>query len=409
MKTIVNMIILAAFLLSCEDKHVPDLPPQGPADLNLSAKTTDIIESDNEFGLELFKKVVAGEPDAENIFVSPTSVALALAMTYNGAAGETKSAMETALRKAGFTTEEINNAYKSLIEALKSVDPKVLLEIANSIWYAEGFNVLPQFISVNEEYYNAEVSSLDFTLPQARAVINDWVSDQTNEKIKTIIDQIPANAVMYLINAIYFKGIWQYEFDKNNTFNGPFYSTDGSPVTVPYMKNKLSLPMMSTEQFSMLELPYGRGNYSMVILLPEEGYSTQDVVNSLTPENWDSWVSSFAYANNIDIQVPKFKFEYENLLNDELDNMGMGVAFTGSADFSGINGTGNLFISRVIHKSFVEVNEEGTEAAAATAVEIEYTSIGFGPVFHVDRPFVFAIRETTTGAVLFIGRVQNPL
>lgn len=409
MKAIVYMIILTAFLLSCEDKNVPDLAPQGPADLNLSAKTTEIIESDNEFGLELFKKVVAGEPEAKNIFISPTSVALALAMTYNGAAGETKTAMENALRKAGFSTEEINTAYKSLIEALRSVDPKVLLEIANSIWYREGFNVLPQFISVNEEYYNAEVSSLDFSSPQALAVINDWVSDQTNEKIKTIIDQIPANTVMYLINAIYFKGIWQYEFDKNNTFNGPFYSTDGSPVTVPYMKNKLSLPMLSTEKFSMLELPYGRGNYSMVILLPEEGYSTQDVINSLTPESWDSWVSSLAYTNNIDVQVPKFKFEYENLLNDELDNMGMGVAFSDFADFSGINGTGNLFISRVIHKSFVEVNEEGTTAAAVTAVEVGYTSVITEPVFHVDRPFVFAIRETTTGALVFIGRVQNPL
>lgn len=409
MKAIVYMIILTAFLLSCEDKNVPDLAPQGPADLNLSAKTTEIIESDNEFGLELFKKVVAGEPEAKNIFISPTSVALALAMTYNGAAGETKTAMENALRKAGFSTEEINTAYKSLIEALRSVDPKVLLEIANSIWYREGFNVLPQFISVNEEYYNAEVSSLDFSSPQALAVINDWVSDQTNEKIKTIIDQIPANTVMYLINAIYFKGIWQYEFDKNNTFNGPFYSTDGSPVTVPYMKNKLSLPMLSTEKFSMLELPYGRGNYSMVILLPEEGYSTQDVINSLTPESWDSWVSSLAYTNNIDVQVPKFKFEYENLLNDELDNMGMGVAFSDFADFSEINGTGNLFISRVIHKSFVEVNEEGTTAAAVTAVEVGYTSVITEPVFHVDRPFVFAIRETTTGALVFIGRVQNPL
>jgi len=174
------------------------------------------------------------------------------------------------------------------------------------------------------------------------------------------------------------------------------------------MKIRLSLPLMSTDQFTMLELPYGRGNYSMLVLLPEQEYSVQDVVNSLTPENWDSWVSSLAYANNIDIQLPRFKFEYENMLNDELADMGMGVAFSDYADFSGINGTGGLCISRVIHKSFVEVNEEGTEAAAVTAVEVGYTSIGTDPVFHVDRPFVFAIRETTTGAILFIGRVQNP-
>jgi serine protease inhibitor len=409
MKAILCFTAMAVFLFSCENDYIVDLPPQGAKDLNLSEKTTEIIQSDNDFGLAMFREVLSHDPGSENVFVSPTSIALALAMTYNGAAGETKSAMEAALMKEGYTTEEINAGYKSLIDALKAVDPKVLLEIANSIWYRNGFSVLPQFVSVNREYYDAEVSSLDFGSPDAVGLINNWVSDKTHKKITEIIKEIPADVVMYLINAIYFKGVWQYEFNKANTANAPFLLDNGSQVMVPYMKQILSLPYISTAQFSMLELPYGRGNFSMVIMLPNTGYSAQDIVNSLIPENWDNWMSTFTYVNNIDIRLPKFTFEYQNLLNDELGAMGMGVAFTGAADFSGINGTGNLCISKVIHKTFVEVNEEGTEAAAVTAVEMELTSLPNNLIFDVNKPFIFAIRETTTGAILFIGRVQNPL
>jgi serpin B len=236
------------------------------------------------------------------------------------------------------------------------------------------------------------------------------VNDKTHGKISKIVDEIPDEAVMFLINAIYFKGIWQYEFDEENTTDGSFYLTNGAPVTVPFMKQTTSLLHMTGESFSMVELPYGRGNFSMVVMLPQPGYSTDDVIASLNTENWDAWRDMLA-KKNVDLSLPKFTFEYRNELNDELDSMGMGVAFTGAADFSGINGTGNLFISKVLHKTFVEVNEEGTEAAAVTSVQIDLTSYpGSGnTVFNVDRPFLFAIRETTTGAILFIGRVQNPL
>jgi serine protease inhibitor len=407
MKAKICFTVMLAALFSCENSE--DVP-QERKQINISKTTADIIKSDNDFGLELFQKVISNDTEAANTFVSPTSIALALAMTYNGADGETKTAMESTLKKQGLTPDEINKSYKSLVDALVSVDPKVLLEIANSIWYREGFTVLPEFVRTNQDYYDARVSSLDFNDPGAPGVINSWVSDKTHNRIEEIIDEIPAEAVMYLINAIYFKGIWQIEFDKEKTSDGPFYLKGGSQVTVPVMKQISTLKHTTNETFSMVELPYGQGNYSMVVLLPQAGYSTDDLVTAITPGNWNDWINSLS-EKDVDLQLPKFTYEYKNTLNDELEAMGMGVAFTDLADFSKINGTGNLFISKVLHKSFVEVNEEGTEAAAVTSVEIELTAIpepGYIK-FYVDHPFVFVIRETTTGAILFIGRVQNPL
>ena len=403
----IYLVVMVAALFSCEKST--DMP-QGRKEIIISKTTADIIKSDNDFGLALFQEVVSHDTESENIFVSPTSVALALAMTYNGADGATKTAMESALRKQGFTVDEINTSYKSLIDALVSVDPKVLLEIANSIWYRNDFTVLPEFVTTNQNYYNAQVSSLDFSNPGAPGTINDWVSDKTHDKIKEIIKQISPETVMYLINAIYFKGIWQYEFDEENTSDGSFYLNNESQVQVPVMKQTTTLRYTTNEIFSMVELPYGQGNFSMLVLLPQNGHNTDEIVSALTPGNWDAWISTLA-EKNVDLHLPKFTFEYENQLNDELEAMGMGIAFTDLADFSKINGSGGLCISKVLHKSFVEVNEEGTEAAAVTSVEIINTSAGPDQTapFYVDHPFLFAIRETSTGAVLFIGRVQNPL
>jgi serine protease inhibitor len=408
MKTITFFMIPAFFLFSCE-KNDPDPQAQEPADLALTQKALDIIHSDNEFGIAIFKQAHALDSTSVNMFVSPTSIALALAMTYNGANGDTKTAMETTLAKAGLTAEEINEGYKSLIGALKSVDQKVLMEVANSIWYKKDFTVLPDFISINQDYYDAEVSSLVFDAT-AKNIINAWCNDKTHGRIPEILDAIPPDAIMYLINAIYFKGIWKFEFDKSKTENEPFQLNSGSSLTVPMMKQITTVPYVADDKFMMVELPYGRGNFSMVVMLPKEGYNTDDIIGSLSQENWDTWISGMS-ESNVDLTLPKFTFEYKNELKDELSAMGMSVAFSSAADFSGINGTGGLCISRVIHKTFVEVNEEGTEAAAVTAVEVIETSVPGTPqniVFRVNRPFLFAIRETTTGAILFIGRVQDP-
>ena len=405
LKSMTCLVMMGAALASCEKE--PD-PPQGPKEIAITKTTADIIKSDNDFGIELFRQIVSQDTTPGNIFISPTSIALALAMTYNGAAGDTKTAMEIVLKKVGLTADEINTSYKSLIGALVTVDPKVLLEIANSIWYREGFNVLPEFVTANQDYYNARVSALDFSDPVAPDVINGWVNDNTHGRIEEIVEVISPETVMFLINAIYFKGIWQHEFDTDNTAEGDFYLQSG-PVAVEMMKQTTALWHTSNEILSIVELPYGQGNFSMLVLLPQSGKTTGDVVSALTPGNWEIWMNTMT-EKNVDLQLPKFTFEYKNQLNEELEALGMGVAFTGSADFSNINGTGGLQLSKVLHKSFVEVNEEGTEAAAVTSVEIEVTSAGpENTPFSVDRPFLFAIRENSTGTILFIGLVRNPL
>ncbi|MBA7546210.1 hypothetical protein ES705_38593 [subsurface metagenome] len=370
-----------------------------------------LVEADNLFGIKLFKEVLKTEEPEKNVMISPLSVSLALAMTYNGADGDTKEAMEKTLELSGLTVDEINENYKMLIDALASVDPKVLMSIANSIWYKQTFEVEQDFINVNQNYFYAEVSPLDFYAPDAVTTINNWVADKTKNKITEILDEIPAAAVMYLINAIYFKGIWKYEFDESDTEEKSFYLSDGTTKDVPMMVQEGSFNYLSNDILQAVEMPYGTGNYSMIILLPQNNKTLDDIIDQLSNENWNRWLSEFYEAEKVQIHLPKFKFEYEDSLNNELINMGMEIAFDPyNADFSKINLYRQLFISRVIHKTFIEVNEEGTEAAAVTLVEIcEIVSEpGTGIHFYVNHPFVFAIKEKYTNAIIFIGKVMEP-
>ena len=412
MKTI-RLIIPAIVILllgySCE--KTKDVEP-GPKEINLTQKGKILVEADNIFGINLFKEVLEAEEPEENVMISPLSVSLALAMTYNGADGDTKAAMEKTLELAGLTVDEINENYKMLIDALASVDPKVLMSIANSIWYRQEFDVEQDFFNVNQDYFYAKVAPLDFNNPDAVNTINNWVADKTNDKITEIINEIPSLAVMYLINAIYFKGIWKYEFDESDTQEKPFYLSDGTTKDVPTMAQEASFNYFSNDIMQAVEMPYGAGNYSMIILLPQYNKTPDDIIDQFNNENWNSWLNEFYEAEKVQIQLPKFKFEYKNLLKDELTNMGMGIAFDEyNADFSKINPLEQLYISKVIHKTFVEVNEEGTEAAAVTAVEISLTSAGGGNgtiFFHVNKPFIFAIKEKYTNTIIFIGKVMEP-
>ncbi len=320
--------------------------------------------------------------------------------------------MEETLELTGLTVDEINTNYKLLIDALVSVDPKVLLSIANSIWYKHTFPVEQDFLTVNQNYYYAEVSPLDFLDPDAVNIINNWIADKTNDLITKVLERIPADAVMYLINAIYFKGIWKFEFDEAETEEEPFYLSNGTTKDVPMMIQEASVNYLSNDLIQAVELQYGYGNYSMIILLPQYNKTLDDIINELNNENWNSWLSEFYEAEKVQIHLPKFKFEYEDSLNNELISMGMGIAFDPyNADFSKINPARQLYISRVIHKSFIEVNEEGTEAAAVTVVEICETTSGVPTyiTFNVNRPFLFAIREKDTNTIIFIGRVMEPM
>jgi serpin B len=409
-RLLIAVLISTSFLSACkqQDENIEEIKT-----IQLDEKSAKVVEADNQFGLELFQKISASETEADNIMISPLSVALALAMTYNGAEGETKTAMEKTLKKHGLTADEINASYKTLVNALKSLDSKVILEIANAIYYRDNFDVEKNFVSLNREFYDAEVSPLDFNATgEALATINGWVAQKTHDKIESIINEISPTHVMFLLNAIYFKGIWQKEFNEKSTIEQDFFPDNGSSIQVEMMCKTDTLEYTSNSFFSAIKMPYGNGNYNMLVFLPETGKTTKDIISELNTENWNKWQKAFQLTKDLQIQFPKFKFEYEKKLNDVLTEMGMGVAFSGAADFRGINKGGGLKIDYVKHKTFIEVKEEGTEAAAVTVVAIELTSAGPGKSyipFYVNRSFLFAITEKDTGAILFIGEVKRPV
>lgn len=403
-------LIFMAFVLFSRCELVS---PEDGSDLRtLTAEEKQLIQSQNQFGLKLFREINNTTPD-NNVFISPLSVSMALGMTLNGAVGETRTAMEQALELKGLTVEQINASYQSLIELLSDLDPKVKFEIANSIWYRLGFEVLPDFISVNGEYFDAEVQEEDFNSPKAVERINGWVDEKTHGKIEKIIDGIASDVMMYLINAIYFNGTWQFEFDENNTRDDMFATHDGSQVEVRMMKQQADLQYHKSDELQVIDLPYGDGQYSMTVLLPAQGKSINELVASLDSERWDQLTGQLQKTNVL-LHLPRFKLElkYEQEMKEALNTLGMGIAFSPAADFSGISIKDRLLISKIIHKTFVEVDEEGTEAAAVTAVEVSLTSAGPQQpqvtVMRVDRPFVFAIREHHSGTVLFVGKVLNP-
>ncbi len=406
MKKILVFCLIATIAAACEISPGDN----GDRDLNLSWKSLELLETDNAFGLELFTEVAKEFEPGENYMISPLSVALALGMTCNGAASGTREAMEATLKLQGFTEEEINEGYKSIIDQLLDLDPKVIMEIANSIWYKDDFAVEDEFIQTNREYFYAEVNPLDFNDPGAPDTINQWVSDHTHELIEEIIDRIPAEAVMYLINAIYFKGTWTYEFDPEETEMRPFYPEQADPVEVSSMRQEAELKYHQNDLLQLVELPYGDEKFSMLVLLPCGENTCSDIQAVLDNDNLNTWTNQLA-GTDVLVQLPKFKFRTSLLLNDPLCRMGMEIAFSWGADFTRINPAGNLYISRVIHKTYIDVDEEGTEAAAVTAVEISITSETEGPqpaYFIADKPFLFIIRENSTGSILFMGKLSCP-
>lgn len=371
----------------------------------------DLASGNTEFGFNLFQEIYKTDNDM-NIFISPYSVSVALAMTLNGAAADTEQEMADTLQLQGLSSETINGSFSQLQEALQTSDPKVTLSIANSLWANEGYTFKSDFLQRNENHFNAEVSILDFLDASTLTTINQWVNDNTNSKIPTILDSIDRSAVLYLINAIYFKGTWQTEFKPENTRDGTFNLADGSQKRVPMMfRSGGSYSHYQSDTVQAISLPYGDGQFSMYIFVPTNKSDLNAFLDTLTPENWENWMTEFS-KREMDLRMPKFKVEYgAKELKDVLTTLGMGVAFdSGRADFSrmaDLDDLGsNLYIDTVLHKTFVEVNEEGTEAAAATVVGIVKTSLP--PQFNVDRPFFYAIRDNETGTVLFMGTVIDP-
>jgi len=406
MRLLTCILLLLPLTISCQKDEGMDFPTEEKV-IELSPKAKAMVSTDNQFGIELFKRMIAGESD-QNLMISPLSISQALLMTYNGSTGETKTAFEETLFLSDFTTDEINHAQNELVKALLEVDPAVTISVANSIWHREGFSVNPEFIKVNQDFYDAEVREAAFDQTTVD-LINSWVKNKTNGKIDQVVDQIDPSLVMFLINAIYFNGNWKYKFDESNTTNHDFNLSNGSKVNVPFMNQEVTARLMLHDDFTILDLPYGRGNYSMLIFLPDEDKSIDDVMAVWNTENYTEWLGNFE-AMNVDISIPKFKFGYAKKLDDFLQSMGLTVAFDpDNADFSNITEAMQLYIDFVKHKSFIDVNEKGTEAAAVTVVGIRTTSIDPSyPKFIANRPFLFAIREKQTNTILFLGKVANP-
>jgi serpin B len=372
----------------------------------LTSQEQAIVAADNSFGFKLLNAVNQREA-GKNVFISPLSVSMALGMTLNGAVGATRDSIARTLECAGLTQTDINTSYESLIALLTGLDPKVVFQIANSVWYRPELSVEEEFKTVNRQYFNAEINSLDFSDPAAAGAINNWVSRSTNGKITEIVNSpIPRDLMMYLINAIYFKGTWTYRFDPNLTHDDLFELPDGTKKPCKLMYQKGVFPYFADDQVQMIDLPYGDAGFSMTVVLPKPGINIDDFVSTLTQQQWEEWTAKLAKMEVV-LSLPKFKLEYEKQLNDMLIAMGMGIAFSPSrADFTRIDVRGGLFISEVKHKTFVQVDEEGTEAAAVTSVGIGRTSIG--PVMRIDRPFVLAIRENHSGTILFMGKITEP-
>lgn len=399
-------VLTAACGTSTEESHGP--PPLLTAlPRALSPAETRMVSAANQFGFDLLRQARQSAP-GENLFLSPVSVSMALGMTLNGAGTTTLDSMRAALRMAGAPLDDINQGYRNLIDLLRSLDASSDFRIANSIWAHSGIPFLPSFLDAGRTHFDAEVQSLDFAAPTTLGTINDWVNTRTNGKIPTILDHIAADEVMVLINAIYFKGSWRLAFDPKQTQSAPFNAADGSIQSVRMMTQRAELQSYSsTRDFEMVELLYGNGAFAMTIVLPRPDRTLADITGGLDAARWTELIGDL-HDREIGLALPKFKLEYKRELADDLTALGMGIAFDANrADFSGMANVApeRLYLTRVTHKTFVDVNEEGTEAAAATSVGIGLTSAP--GTMQIDRPFLFVIRERLTGTILFLGQVTK--
>ncbi len=411
---------LAALTLGCANLQAQPVGPeptpyadQGEQSTPLApapALTSELTQVHLDFGFALFDQLRQTSPD-ENVLVSPTSVALALAMAYNGAGGETQTAIANALKLHSLDLEQINQGSEALTQHLAQLDPEVALDIANSLWVNQDLSVRADYIERMQAVYGAEVAALDFGTPAATEHINNWVKAQTRDHIPTIVDELPADQLLVLVNAVYFKGAWSEAFEPEQTRNRTFTLSSGEAIQHPLMAQQGDYLYLETDQFQAVSLPYGNESLSFEVILPAPGTDLAELSAELTPENWQGWMGELRSRPG-QIQLPKFQFDYEADLIPALQALGMGIAFEpGRADFSGLTEL-EAFINQVRHKTFIEVNEAGTEAAASTAIGMMPTSIAMPPEdpfeMVVDRPFVAVIRDRSTGALLFVGAIIDP-
>ena len=402
-------VVILGITSACSDGATEPSPgtlTHLPRDLTTGEQ--QVLRAGNQFSLALFRQLAKAQP-GKNVFVSPLSASMALGMTMNGAHGATLDAMRATL---GFDTadlQQINAGYKGLIDLLRGLDPSTTFQLANSIWYRNGFPVRQTFVDAVKASFGAEVRGLNFNDPSSLSVINGWVNANTQGKIPTILDAISPDDQMYLMNAIYFKASWRTRFDPALTHPGVFQTSSGSTQTVNMMHRDPN-PGVLNRVFSFphlytAELGYGNDAFGMTILLPERGLNIDSVAAALTTTQWNDIVGMLDGSMGIvlGVTLPKFSVTYDRTLNDDLTALGMGIAFSDGADFSALSSS-PVYISYVKQKAFVDVNESGTEAAAVTNVALAAST---PPSLDVDRPFIFVIRDRLSGTILFMGKMNS--
>lgn len=411
MKKLMTMMISLLALCACSnDLDNPEPKKKARVDIPLTVAEKEMALSGNDFAFNLFREISRMGRKPGNVILSPVSISYAFSMLGNGAAGDTEKEIRKVLGFDGYTWAEVNEYSRKMLEATHELDPQVSLRIANSIWLREGLPVLAPFKDVNKAYYAAEVSMLDFSSPQALSLINGWASKRTDGRIPAVLDKISPEAVFYLLNAICFKGEWTEPFEKKTTREELFTNADGSTNLVPMMRRSFTSLCFKGANYEMLSLPYGNGAFEMCLLLPDKGTTTASVIATLSEGDWKT-IGRDREGYRISLKLPRFSTANSITLNDCLKTLGMPSVFSETANLSQLSSQ-PTYVSLAFQKARIEVDEEGTKAEAVTVIEGDLTA-DIGPShlqlkdFFVNRPFVYLIREISSGAIFFMGEVNQ--
>ncbi|HEX4372189.1 MAG TPA: serpin family protein [Puia sp.] len=401
-------IVVTQFFVSCKkDGAVADHTQT----ITLPANGSSVVAANNKFAFNFLQASLQSDTSSRNKLISPLSIYIALSMVYNGANNATLDSISKVLQLSGISIDDLNATCQAFLQQLPTEDNEVQLSIANSIWYNKNsFQPLTSFIDTTQNFYKAAIEPLNFADQSSVNTINNWIAQHTGNKIQKVLSSIDPGELMYLINAIYFNGSWKSAFKTANTRNDSFHLQNGTVITTPFMNEQLIANRYVDSTMTVIELPYGGGkSYSMYIMLPAK--QTVNNFASLMNENVLSGIISKMDSANIGLSLPSWEYSYSiDDMRQELSSLGMGIAFGNGADLSKMYDPAqtNAYINKAIHKTYIKVNEQGTQAAAVTVIGIVETASPNVPLFKFDQPFLYAIIEKQTGAILFVGTVTDP-